>query len=207
MRVLIAEDHFVTRSGLKAILGSEPDVFVVAEAGTGAQAIALFRTHRPDVAIVDLKLPDMSGVDVIKAIRGEFEDARVAVLTASEGSELVYRAMEAGARAYLLKDASGSELIRALRDVMAGRRVMSPGVAEQLAERLPQSALTPREIDVLRSARTWATSSRSSGPTIGHRRPPKPSAAGFCNVMSVRDADSHNGHRRASAELRRHRAR
>jgi len=150
MRVLIAEDHFVTRSGLKAILGSEPGVAVVAEAENGAQAIAAFRTHRPDVAIVDLKLPDISGVDVIKAIRGEFADARVVVLTASEGSELVYRAMEAGARAYLLKDASGGELIRALRDVMAGRRVMPPAVAAQLAERLPQSALTPREIEVLR---------------------------------------------------------
>jgi two-component system NarL family response regulator len=150
MRVLIAEDHFVTRSGLKAIFGSEADIQIVGEAETGAQTIALFRSLRPDVAVIDLRLPDMSGVDVIRAIRAEFQDARVLVLTGSDASETVYRAMEAGARAYLLKDANGSALIQALHDVMAGKRVMAPSVAAQLAERMPQSQLTSREIEVLR---------------------------------------------------------
>ena len=150
MRILIAEDHFVTRSGLKAILGTAPGVEVVAEAENGADAIALFRTHRPDVAVVDLRLPDMHGVDVIRAIRDEFADARLLVLTATDGSEAIYRALQAGARGYLLKDATGTALVQAIHDVAAGKRVMSPAVAAQLAERMPQSTLTPREIEVLR---------------------------------------------------------
>jgi DNA-binding NarL/FixJ family response regulator len=150
MRVLIAEDHFVTRSGLVAILASEHDMHVVAAADTGADAVTLFRAHRPDVAIVDLRLPDMGGVDVIKAIRAEFPDARLVVLTSSDASEGVYRAMQAGARGYLLKDATGTALVQALRDVAAGKRVVAPAAAAQLAERIPQSELTAREIDVLR---------------------------------------------------------
>jgi DNA-binding NarL/FixJ family response regulator len=150
MRVLIAEDHFVTRTGIKAILSAERDLEIVAEAETGAAAIAAFRAKRPDVAIVDLKLPDINGVDVIKAIRAEFPDARIVVLTATEGSEGVYRAMQAGARAYLLKDAKGSALVHAMHEVMAGKRVMPPEVAATLAERIPQSDLSPREIEVLR---------------------------------------------------------
>jgi len=150
MRVLIAEDHFVTRSGLLAIFGSEPDIEVIAAAETGADAIALFRAHRPDLALVDLRLPDMSGVDVIKTIRAEFPGARLIVLTGTDASEGVYRAMQAGARGYLLKDATGTALVQALRDVMVGKRVVAPAAAAQLAERMPQSDLTPREIDVLR---------------------------------------------------------
>jgi DNA-binding NarL/FixJ family response regulator len=150
IRVLIAEDHFVTRSGLLAIFGSEPDIEVVAAAETGAAAVTLFRAHRPDVALVDLRLPDMSGVDVIKTIRAEFSDARLIVLTGTDASEGVYRALQAGARGYLLKDATGTALVQALRDVLAGKRVVAPAAAAQLAERMPQSDLTPREIDVLR---------------------------------------------------------
>jgi DNA-binding NarL/FixJ family response regulator len=150
MRLLIAEDHFVTRSGLLAIFGSEPDIEIVAAAATGAAAVALFRSHRPDIAIVDLRLPDMTGVEVIKAIRAEFSDARLIVLTGTDASEGVYRAMQAGARGYLLKDATGKALVQALRDVLAGKRVVAPAAAAQLAERMPQSDLTPREIDVLR---------------------------------------------------------
>lgn len=150
MRVLIAEDHFVTRSGLKAILGAEPDIEIVAEAERGADAIALFRVHRPDVAVIDLRLPDMSGIDVIRTVHAEFADAHLLVLTATDASEAVYRALQAGAHGYLLKDATASALVHAVRDVAAGRRVMTPAVAAQLAERMPQSQLTPREIDVLR---------------------------------------------------------
>jgi len=150
LRLLIAEDHFVTRMGLKAIFGAEPDIDIVAEAETGADALALYKKHRPDVAIVDLKMPGLDGVEVVKGIRAEFENARVVILTSSEGSEGVYRALQAGARAYLLKDAKGTELVRALRDVHAGKRVVPPEVAVRLAERVPQSDLSPREMDVLR---------------------------------------------------------
>ena len=150
LRLLIAEDHFVTRMGLKAIFGAEPDIDIVAEAETGADAVALYEKHRPDVAIVDLKMPGLDGVEVVKGIRAEFENARVVILTSSEGSEGVYRALQAGARAYLLKNAKGTELVRALRDVHAGKRVVPPEVAVRLAERVPQSDLSPREMDVLR---------------------------------------------------------
>jgi two-component system, NarL family, response regulator len=152
LRVLIAEDHFVTRIGIKAVLTAEPDILLVAEAETGSDAIAGFFAHRPDVAIVDLRLPDLSGIDVIKAVRADLPDARFIVLTGSPGSEGVYRALQAGARAYLLKDSTGTELIRAVRDVHDGRRVIPPDVAEQLAERAPRSDLSPREIEVLRLA-------------------------------------------------------
>jgi two-component system, NarL family, response regulator len=152
LRVLIAEDHFVTRIGIKAVLAAEPDIQLVAEAETGTDAIAGFFAHRPDVAIVDLRLPDLSGVEVIKAIRADLPAARFIVLTGSAGSEGVYRALPAGARAYLLKDSTGTELIRAVRDVHAGRRVIPADIAEQLAERAPQSDLSRREIEALRLA-------------------------------------------------------
>jgi DNA-binding NarL/FixJ family response regulator len=152
LRILVAEDHFVTRIGIKAVLTAEPDILLVAEAETGTAAIAAFFTHRPDVTIVDLLLPDLSGVDVIRAVRADLPDARFIVLTGSAGSEGVYRALQAGARAYLLKGSTGTELVRAVRDVHAGRRVIPPDVAEQLAERAPQSDLSPREIEVLRLA-------------------------------------------------------
>jgi DNA-binding NarL/FixJ family response regulator len=160
MRVLLAEDHFVTRMGLKAILSAERDIEIVAECETGPDTISLFRTHRPDVAIVDLRLPGLSGVEVIKGIRAEFHDARIVVLTASDGSEDVYRALQAGARAYLLKDATGTVLIDALRHVHAGRRVVPDEVAQRLAERMPQSALSAREIDVLRLAASGKSNKR-----------------------------------------------
>jgi len=160
MRVLLAEDHFVTRMGLKAILSAERDIEIVAESENGPDTIALFRTHRPDVAIVDLRLPGLSGVDVIKGIRAEFDDARIVVLTASDGSEDVYRALQAGARAYLLKDATGTALVDALRHVHAGRRVVPDEVAQRLAERVPQSALSAREIDVLRLAASGKSNKR-----------------------------------------------
>lgn len=150
LRLLIAEDHYVTRMGLRAIFGAENDIEIVAEAETGPETVARYRECRPDLAIVDLKLPGLDGVEVVKEIRRDFPDARLVILTASEGSEGVYRALQAGARAYLLKDAKGSELVQALRDVHAGKRVLPPEVAMRLAERLPQSDLSPRELDVLR---------------------------------------------------------
>lgn len=150
IRVLIAEDHFVTRIGISTLLGSEPGFEVVAEAETGTAAVALFRERAPDVAVVDLRLPDMTGVDVTRAMCEADEDARVLILSSTDGSESVYRALQAGARTYLLKDAKGSTLIQAVRDVAAGLRVLPPEIARRLAERLPHSDLSPRELDVLR---------------------------------------------------------
>ena len=152
MRVLIADDHVVTRVGIRTLLEAEPGVAVVAEATTGPEAVAHFHTHRPDVALIDLRMPGLTGVETIKAIRAEFPQARLIVLTSSETSEDIYRAMDAGARGYLLKDASGPALVQALRDVHAGLRALTPQMAQRLAERPPDSGLSPREIEVLRLA-------------------------------------------------------
>lgn len=148
--VLIAEDHFVTRVGIKALLAAESDIDVVAETASGADAVTQYRALRPDVAIVDLRLPDMNGVEVTKAICDLDAHARVLILTGTDSSETVYRALQAGARAYLLKDSKGSAVVQAVRDVHAGKRVVPPEIAQRLAERLPQSDLSPRELEVLR---------------------------------------------------------
>lgn len=149
LRVLVAEDHFVTRMGIKAILESEPGVMLVAEAESGRAAIDGYRACTPDVMLVDLRLPDLSGVEVITAVRSEFADAKILVLTGSDSSEDIYRAIQAGARAYLRKDSTGTDLVKAVRDVHAGRRVIPADIAAKLAERVPQSELSPREIEVL----------------------------------------------------------
>lgn len=150
IRILIAEDHFVTRVGLAAVLDAQPDMCVVGQTESGRNALECYRELRPDVVLVDLSLPDVDGVDVTVAIRREFPQARIAVLTSAEGSERIYRALQAGARAYLLKDIRAPELLKAIRDVHAGRHVVPAAVAARLAERLPQADLTRREVDVLR---------------------------------------------------------
>jgi DNA-binding NarL/FixJ family response regulator len=150
IRVVVAEDHFVTRAGLAAIINAQADMRVVAEAETGTEAVEGYGKHRPDVMLVDLRLPEMSGLDVTAAVCREFPDARIIILTGSEGNEMIYRALQSGARAYLLKDIRGPQLLKAIRDVHEGRRVVPPEVAALLAERMPQSDLTPREMDVLK---------------------------------------------------------
>jgi two-component system NarL family response regulator len=150
IRIMFVDDHPVLREGLAAIIATQPDMQVVAEAGDGEQAIALFRRHRPDITLMDLRLPVMSGIDAMTAIGKEFPGARFIVLTTYDGDEDVYRALQAGARAYLLKDLLRRELLDAIRAVHAGRRWMSPSVATRLAERLPRSELTAREMDVLK---------------------------------------------------------
>lgn len=150
IRILVAEDHFVTRAGLRAIFGTQPDLEVMAEAETGPETVALARKHRPDVTILDLGLPGMEGTEIIHAILSDDAQARILVLTGSEGNETIYRALHAGARAYLLKDTKGPELLQAVRDVYAGKRVVPSEVAALLAERIPQSDLSAREVEVLR---------------------------------------------------------
>jgi two-component system NarL family response regulator len=150
IRIMFVDDHPILREGLAAIIATQPDMQVVAEAGNGQQAVELFRRHQPDITLMDLRLPVMSGIEAMAAIRREFPDARFIVLTTYDGDEDVYRALQAGARAYLLKDLLRRELLDAIRAVHAGHRWMSPSVAMRLAERLPRSELTAREMDVLK---------------------------------------------------------
>jgi two-component system NarL family response regulator len=150
IRILVVEDHHVVRQGLVALIKTVPDMTVVAEAADGVQAVELFRQHRPDIAIMDLRLPGMSGVEAIAAIRRDFPAARVIVLTTFEGDEDIFRALQAGARGYLLKDMFGDELMDAIRAVHAGKTRIPAPVAQRLAERMGGPSLTSREMDVLR---------------------------------------------------------
>lgn len=147
--VLLADDHAVVRLGLRAMIDQQPDLQVVAEADTGPQAIEKFTQVRPDIAVVDLVLPEKDGAEVCEAIRAEVPRARVLIVSSSSASEHVHRALKAGAQGYLLKDSSPAALLSAIRDVLAGLRVVPPGVAQSLAERAYQSDLSPRELEVV----------------------------------------------------------
>jgi len=149
-RVLSVDDHALLREGIAALVGNQPDMELVAEACDGREAIELFRKHRPDVTLMDLQMPEMGGVDAISAIRGEFAEARIIVLTTYTGDIQVMRAMKAGARAYLLKGLLRKELIETIRAVHAGQRRMAPEIAAEVAEHSTDEALTAREVDVLR---------------------------------------------------------
>jgi DNA-binding NarL/FixJ family response regulator len=149
IRILVVEDHHVVRQGLVALLRTVPDMLVVAEASDGRQAVDLYRQYRPDVTIMDLRLPQMSGVEAIAEIRRENPAARVIVLTTFDGDEDIYRALQAGARGYLLKDMFSEELMEAIRTVHAGRTKIPGPVAQRLAERMGGPNLTPRESEVL----------------------------------------------------------
>ena len=149
IRVLCVDDHVLLREGIAAIVGNEPDLELVAQAATGREAIQQFRQHRPDVTLMDLRLPDMSGIDTIIAIRSEFPDARLVVLTTFDGDVEIQRALEAGARGYLLKTVPPKELVHGIRQVHAGKKSIPTEVVAQLAEHLSDETLTERELDVL----------------------------------------------------------
>ena len=150
IRVLSVDDHALLREGIAALVGNQSDMQLVAEGSNGREAIELFRRHRPDVTLMDLQMPEMGGIDAISAIRGEFPEARIIVLTTYTGDIQVMRAMKAGALAYLLKGLLRKELIETIRAVYAGQRRMTPEVAAEVAEHAMQDFLTAREIDVLR---------------------------------------------------------
>lgn len=150
IRVLGVDDHPLLREGIDAIVSSQPDMELVASACDGAGAIAAFREHRPDVTLMDLRLPDMSGLDAMRAIRDEHPSARVIVLTTFEGDVEIQRALASGAHAFLLKSMPPKELLAAVRAVHAGRKWVPAEVATRLAEHMSDEALTPREIEVLR---------------------------------------------------------
>ncbi|HEU4894144.1 MAG TPA: response regulator transcription factor [Vicinamibacterales bacterium] len=150
IRVLTVDDHPLFRNGVAALLGSQPDMRLVAEGGNGREAILQFRTHRPDVTLMDLQMPEMDGLEATIAIRAEFPDARIIVLTTYVADVQVLRAMQAGARAYMLKTLVDRELLATIRNVHGGKKTLSPEASFQLAEHAADESLTPAEVEVLR---------------------------------------------------------
>ena len=149
IRILTADDHALLRQGIAALVDIEPDMEVVAQASTGREAIEQFRRHRPDVTLMDLQMPDISGIEAIIAIRGEFPDARIVVLTTYAGDVQVTRALKAGARGYLLKGNVHTDLLETIRGVHAGRKRIPTEVAAELALHTADDELTTREVEVL----------------------------------------------------------
>lgn len=150
IRVLSVDDHALLREGVSAIIENQPDMLLVAQAASGGQAIQEFRKHQPDVTLMDLRLPDISGIDALIAIRTESPEARIVMLTTFDGDVEIQRALEAGARGYLLKNMSPRDLMDGIRQVHAGKKRVPSEVAARLAEHMGDEALTEREIDVLR---------------------------------------------------------
>ncbi|HWZ57943.1 MAG TPA: response regulator transcription factor [Gemmatimonadaceae bacterium] len=146
---MTVDDHPIFRDGLAALLGVHADLQLVCEAGDGAEAVALFRTHRPDVTLMDLSMPGMGGAQAIEIITTEFPDARIIALTTYQGDADIHRALEAGARGYLLKDVLRNEVVEAIRAVHRGARVVPGAVAQRLAQFTPRVELTERELEVL----------------------------------------------------------
>ncbi len=149
IRILIADDHPIVREGLVAIIRRRTDMMVVGEAATGREAVELYHQTKPDIILMDLRMPEMDGVEAIQAIRGKDPNARIIILTTYDSDEDIYRGLRSGARAYLLKDAGREALLEAIRAVHAGKALIPGHVAAKLAERMMEPDLTPREIEVL----------------------------------------------------------
>jgi len=150
IRVLSVDDHPLLRQGIAAIIESQPDMLLVSQAATGSEAVQKYREFKPDIMLMDLRLPDISGIDAMIGIRTEFPDARIVMLTTFEGDVEIQRALQAGARGYLLKSTPPDELMQAIRQVHAGKKRVPAEVAAQLAEHMSYESLTPREVEVLR---------------------------------------------------------
>jgi two-component system NarL family response regulator len=150
IRILVAEDHTIVRDGLVAVIKQAPGMTVVADTGDGQRAVELWKQHRPDVTLMDLRMPGSDGVDAIYQIRAADPNARIIVLTTYDGDEDIYRGIRAGAKSYLLKDIRREELFECIREVYAGKMFVPPAIAAKLAGRLPAEELTARELEVLR---------------------------------------------------------
>jgi len=150
IRIMAADDHVLLRRGIAAIIASQPDMSLVAEASNGREAVEQYRTHRPDITLMDLQMPEMNGLDAMIAIRTEFPEARIIMLTTYTGDVQVLRAMKVGARGYLLKTLLDKELLETIRAVHGGKKMLSAEASYELAEHATSDALTPAEIDVLR---------------------------------------------------------
>jgi DNA-binding NarL/FixJ family response regulator len=149
IRVLCVDDHPLVRKGIASILANEADMELVAEANNGREAVSLFKELKPDVVLMDLRMPDIDGTSATRMIRQEAPDAKIIALTSYDGDQDIYRALEAGVRGYILKEMVHTEVVRAIRTVHSGKRLMPQEVAERLSEYFPQVALTPREVEVL----------------------------------------------------------
>ena len=150
IRVLAVDDHPIVREGIAALVAMQPDMILVAEASDGREAIQQFRTHRPDVTVMDLQMPEMNGLDALISIRNEFPDAKVVVLTTYKSDTQIVRALKAGAQGYLLKNVIHKELLNAIRAAYAGKKIVSPEASLELVEHATDETLTPAEISVLR---------------------------------------------------------
>ena len=150
IRILAVDDHVLIRQGIAVLLGTEKDMALVAEASNGREAVQQFRALRPDITLMDLQMPEMNGLDAIIAIRGEFPEAKIIVLTTYKGDVQILRALKAGAQGYLLKNTIHKELIETIRGVHAGKKALSPEASYEIAEHATDDALTPAEINVLR---------------------------------------------------------
>jgi DNA-binding NarL/FixJ family response regulator len=150
IRVFSVDDHPLLREGIAALVNNQPDMTLIAEASTGTEALERFKQHLPDVTLMDLRLPDMSGIDILIAIRTEFPEARIIMLTTFEGDVEIHRALQAGARGYVLKNMPPSQLLDVIRQVHAGKKRIPPEIASQLAEHMSDESLTEREVEVLR---------------------------------------------------------
>jgi two-component system NarL family response regulator len=164
--VLVVDDHALLRTGVAKIINQEPDLHVVAEAGHGVEALEAFERHRPDVTLLDLRMPVMEGVEVVRRIRERDPRARVIVLTTYDTDDEISRALKAGAKAYVLKDISAEDLIACIRDVLAGKTYLAPAAAARLAEGVTQVQLTPRELSTLRLMAD-GKSNKEIGGTLG----------------------------------------
>ena len=150
IRLLVVDDHLVVRMGLRSLLDSQPDMTVVAEAANGREAVQLYREHRPDIVLLDLRMPQLNGVETTAAIRTQFPEALIIVLTTYDEDENIYRALRAGAHAYLLKDVPREEFLQAVRAVRHGQYCIPPAIAARLVQRIPQDELSTRETEVLK---------------------------------------------------------